>query len=495
MKLQNLAIIFSIIVIPITLVLGSYVSMQIDTIKLQISYDEKLSDAVYDAIKAYQINTANNPYSIINSSQRRDVEAAINTFMNSFATGLGVSGYGENYIKPYVPAILCALYDGYYIYAPTFNTASKESEDSEKIEHLIKPYVTYSQHYKNSYVDVVINYTLDNYITVTGIIEGEYYNKSGYLINEGIYLEEETLEENLMFDDGSQGIFPYIYIGGEKRYWDENSTSGKNWFIYREGTKVYINLDTALSKNDINAKTYSDDARVFMDWVKTHLDTITLDDLKLDDDVRERNKNDIYMGIDGTEKIFDPDENDFESEQSIFNIHKRDMIKVSIKENLSSAIANYSAHSEALNTNYAFQMPILEETEWDQITKNICMVAFVQGLPVGFKTYNNYAIINNTRNKNYVDQDSLCFINSDTSTYHKIDCPKLGETNIQGYRQIDFEETSVDVGTEIKYYYKHANLPCYYCIVARNYDRVSITEARLDALRHALARERQMLHY
>lgn len=91
MKLQNLAIIFAIIIIPIALVLGYYIGMQIDTIKLQITYDDKLSTAVYDAVKAYQINTENNPYSIINSSQKRDIEAAINTFMNSFATGLGVS--------------------------------------------------------------------------------------------------------------------------------------------------------------------------------------------------------------------------------------------------------------------------------------------------------------------------------------------------------------------------------------------------------------------
>lgn len=91
MKIQNLAIIFAIIVIPVSLVLGYYVGMQIDTIKLQTAYDDKLSTAVYDAIKAYQINTANNPYAIINSSQKRDIEAAIGTFMNSFATGLGVS--------------------------------------------------------------------------------------------------------------------------------------------------------------------------------------------------------------------------------------------------------------------------------------------------------------------------------------------------------------------------------------------------------------------
>lgn len=499
MKLQNLAIIFAIIIIPVSLLLGSYVGMQVDSIKLQTEYDSKLSTAVYDAIKAYQINTADNPYSIVNSSQKRDIEAAINTFMNSFATGLGVSGYGENYIKPYVPAILFTLYDGYYIYAPTYN------EKNSKYEHLIKPYFTYSQRYKRASIDVVVSYTLNNYITVTGIINGEYVNKSGYLVNSDISLEKEILKEKLLIYDKETGIesleeYQYIYLQGEKRYYDYNSTDlqGRKWFLYRNGTKAYVAItgDT----QDINAYTYAIEAKEFTSWVDSKLGSITLNDLVLDSEVKERNKNYIYIGNNGTNKIFDPEENNFEAEDSTFNIHKRDMIRISIKENLGSAIANYNAHSGALGTDKAFQMPALEDAQWDQVTKNICMIAFVQGLPAGFKTYNNYAIINNTRNKNYIEQDGLCFINGSDSTYHKIDCPYLEETNIQGYRQIDFERTLVEVTNkdnkkEPKYYYKHTNLPCYYCIVSRNYDKVALTTARLTALNRVLGRERQILHY
>ena len=127
------------------------------------------------------------------------------------------------------------------------------------------------------------------------------------------------------------------------------------------------------------------------------------------------------------------------------------------------------------------------------------MAVFVQGMPVGIKTYNNYAIINNTRNKNYVDQEGLCFINSSDGNYHRIDCPYLEENNIQGYRQTDFERSAVEIttdeGRENMYYYKHTNLPCYYCIVDRNYDRVELTLERLQALRQTLGRERQLLHY
>ena len=47
----------------------------------------------------------------------------------------------------------------------------------------IKPYVYYSCRYKTGNIDVVITYTLDNYITVYGTINGESVNKSGYLID------------------------------------------------------------------------------------------------------------------------------------------------------------------------------------------------------------------------------------------------------------------------------------------------------------------------
>lgn len=501
MKLQNLAIIFAIIVIPISLVLQYYIGTQIDTIKLQTTYDEKLTTAVSDAIKAYQINTANNPYALISNSQKRDVEAAIEMFMTSFATGLGVGGYGETQIKPYIPAILFTLYDGYYIYAPTFNY----DDESQKFEHILKPYTTYTSRYKKAGTDILVSYTLDNYITVTGIISGTYENRSGYLINQNISLEPETLREKLLIYNpltGSTSLeeYEYIYQGGEKRYYDPLSTDSSNrkWFLYRNGIKNYVFI-TEEQQEDINAVTYIEEAKEFTAWVDANLGDITLNDLVLEDGIKQRNENHIYMGENGNNKIFDSQENNFESEDSTFNIHKRDIMRISIKENLSSAITNYSEHSEALGTNVEFRLPTLEEAEWDQITKNICMAVFAQGMPVGIKTYNNYAIINNTRNKNYVDQEGLCFINSSDDNYHRIDCPYLEENNIQGYRQTDFERSAVEIttdeGRENMYYYKHTNLPCYYCIVDRNYDRVELTLERLQALRQTLGRERQLLHY
>ena len=58
MRIQDLAIIFIIIILPISIVLGAYTQMQISTISLQTEYDMKLIAATSDAIKAFQIKYA-----------------------------------------------------------------------------------------------------------------------------------------------------------------------------------------------------------------------------------------------------------------------------------------------------------------------------------------------------------------------------------------------------------------------------------------------------
>ena len=56
MKIQYIAVVFVIIILPIAMVMSSYIGTQIDTITLQTKYDTKLTEATYDAIKSFQIN-------------------------------------------------------------------------------------------------------------------------------------------------------------------------------------------------------------------------------------------------------------------------------------------------------------------------------------------------------------------------------------------------------------------------------------------------------
>ena len=107
MKLQNMAVIFLIIVIPIILLLSYYISLQIDTLNMQAEYNTKLLQAAKEAISSFEINTVewNEDYSETADSKRRDITASINSFITSFANGMGIGGVSKEYILPYIPAI------------------------------------------------------------------------------------------------------------------------------------------------------------------------------------------------------------------------------------------------------------------------------------------------------------------------------------------------------------------------------------------------------
>lgn len=173
MKLQGLAVIAIIIILPMTIILSSYSQSQIKTLQLQTQYDSKLQNATYDAIKAFQLNMSNSSTSDLANSKMRDIKASVNTFYNSLASHFNMVGYGKDVLQNYVPAIVYTLYDGYYIYSAYDNTldANASYKNGESIYGL-KPYIYYSCRYKpNDNSDFVITYSLDSYITIQGIID------------------------------------------------------------------------------------------------------------------------------------------------------------------------------------------------------------------------------------------------------------------------------------------------------------------------------------
>lgn len=186
MKIQDLAIIFIIIILPISLVIGVYTQYQIQTINTQTLYDNKLTSATYDAIRAFQINTINSTTSDLANSKMRDLEASVSTFRNSIKSMFALNGYSEDALDRYIPALVYTLYDGFYIYSPYNNIANEDGtirSDKGTGQYGLKPYISYSCRYKTGNIDVVITYALDNHIAVQGIINNEYVNKSGYLVD------------------------------------------------------------------------------------------------------------------------------------------------------------------------------------------------------------------------------------------------------------------------------------------------------------------------
>lgn len=520
MKLQSLAVIFVIIILPISIIISSYTGNQIKTISLQTSYDSKLNTATYDAIKAYQINSLNDSTSDAATSKIRDIEASVDTFFNSVSENFKISEGDKESIKYYVPALVYTMYDGFYIYTPLKNVINIDNTTQDRIKlkegskyqdgekmYGLKPYVYYSCRYKtNDGSDFVITYSLDNYITIQGKVGGEDWNIGGYLLDgvkenngtityNGIGIDQnETinnaqLKENILDENINGDGLPYRQINGTKYYYNNESeevfsiVSGEKKLITNSNTKS--DYQGKIQNND-SAYNYYKLAKKFTDKVRSN---DTLKNLSFKDAYTEDGKNRIcdkynsgdnnsnisLAGFTGeNNKIFAIDNNNLiEDASSNFNEHRTAVIRYTLQRNLSVAITNFNNYTDSSTD---FQMPTLSETDWYSIINNISMISFMQGISIGGKMYNGYSVVVNNKNKEVVEEGSIYITTKEAGVttnqqYHKVNSEHIKQLNEnsleQGVFNINFERRSfIDRDTlETKYYYPKNHFACYECIV------------------------------
>lgn len=536
MKIQGLAVLAIVIILPMAIILNSYSSNQIKTLDLQISYDSKLKSATYDGIKAFQLNMSNSTTSNLANSKMRDIKASLKTFYNSLASQFNMSGYGEEVLQNYVPAVVYTLYDGYYIYSAYDNKLDEADtsllydeasyKDGDEIYGL-KPYIYYSCRYKRGTDDFVITYSLDSYITIQGIVNGQPVNDSGYLLtgvtksgNPGFYTTGdkyyykgvEIIEEN-----NKDGLRKQVYMPDETpsssqdtiitlSYQDSNGINraqlagSLKWYsykkingvkYYKEGNKVFAMInDEKIIQNGIDSDTitqnsngikYYKDAYEFKDRI---LNTYRLGDLRTSDAVDSNGnrytvsnnpypiERDIFAELDDTSGKYIEDSN------SEFNAHKTEVIKNSIETNLMVAISNYNNVS---TSDVNFAMPKLQDYEWETITQNISMITFLQGLSIGGKVYNGYAVVQNNVNEDFVSEDSIYILYH--GTYYRVTDLELLTTisnwnDAIGLLNTDFERRTAlasyentSLGLDLKknvYYYPRADMASYNSIINLN---------------------------
>ena len=265
-------------------------------------------------------------------------------------------------------------------------------------------------------------------------------------------------------------------------------------------TDLGISCDLLANYSDIN---YYVEAYTFTNWVKQNLKDVN------QQVYNEETKSYETISI---ENIFDINEtNNPENDESIFVQHKKNLQKEAIKKDLDLAIYNYSRGTKSFN------LPIPSYNDWETAISNISFVAFLQGIPCGLKTYNNYFISTSLGNKEFVEPSQLYYIGKDVD-FHRIYCAHCSNTKYTAYRNVEFQVKEVetfddDMGYDgTAYYYPHdrqnkidaktkrkiddnnAETACYYCIVNKaSYEETTdpkIIGQMTKAYTEAIARER-----
>lgn len=266
--------------------------------------------------------------------------------------------------------------------------------------------------------------------------------------------------------------------------------------------------DIQYKLNCMSSVIYYTKAEIFSNWVydTLHNDTGTNSiDLKESDLVEISNQN--YAAIQGNEQvIYDFNHSNtsvFETsngtnkkgvteipEDSSFYTHKLNVIRNSIQYNLNIAMTTYNNQSSGT---FNYEMPVIQNSEWEQILSKVSFVSFMQGYDCGLKTYNNYKIVSSTNNELTVDTSNIYYVkkaefSDTTSEYHRIDCPKLVDNSTASDEYISFTSKEVKYDKIYNkqrksqlYEYDHKNLACYVCVNDGNYNKVSFDTLIEDA--------------
>ncbi len=349
-------------------------------------------------------------------------------------------------------------------------------------------------------------YTYDTFKYIYDINdEKKYYDSEQnnfFTLND---LEREYLNNNAGFgtSDCRYKSMSVLYGDGKttefkKVYQVLNGTQQGNWYIGLEtnekGDKLQKLSDNEIQNLGLNSYSididFSDisyyvEGYAFTNWVNENLgncENITIRD--------EEVKNPFKIG----------QNNNPDDVNSPFVQHKKEVIKNSIQDSLNEAISNYSRNTSEASDGAGYRIPVIKEADWDQALSNVSMITFFQGVPVGLKMYNNYAVATSTKNRAFVDPTEIFF--SGEGTFHRAYCKECGNISYTGYRSVEFLQKSYN-NNQYKYY-QHINntneenktvTACYYCAVNKgsyqkttgnsdNYKRQDIT------YNEALARER-----
>ena len=118
--------------------------------------------------------------------------------------------------------------------------------------------------------------------------------------------------------------------------------------------------------------------------------------------------NSIHFTLDDYVEIFEPSAAEWSSgvrseisslsdvpllrEKEKFEAVRRTVIVHSVQEDLAYYIQRHNNIAAGNGISYTFTFPLIDQEDWANSINDIGMMAFIQGIPLGDKTYNHYAL-------------------------------------------------------------------------------------------------------
>ena len=383
MKIQHWAIIFIIIILPLSITVRNTINKKNLNLRDETKYNNIIDNATYDAVSQILEISEELGYGKNIPITENVAMAAIDRFFNTLSVNFNLpinEKNAEAYFGQYVPAIIIVGYDGLYVYSCE-NT-------NNGYEFKLKPKIPYAYTYEYGVNEqVIINFTLDNYVTLffpkykfmVGIPDAENeldgtHLLSGY-VGEPLDIDNNGISDLNDFFDENLGLFIECTSGDENQYKENDDPFGLN--LYENYTTEKIDY----IKNQI--PTFTENlSYVLKQWNEAEFNSNAkgLEFLYLESKVP--NQDYVYN-----------DNKDILVEASEFHKLRRETIINLITAVMKEEFNEHNDYTKALGVTYNFNLPDIGRDQWNNTIDDISVLAFFQGMPIGTDMYyNNYSL-------------------------------------------------------------------------------------------------------
>lgn len=364
MKLSHYTIIFFILILPFSIIVRNNMKEYFLTLKDEVRLNNAIDVATMDALDT--LIDMNDEFQMLYIDSRFDVnqtlaKEAVKTFFKTFAINYNmpyIPGSTENYFSVYVPAILVIGYDGFFVY-------SVDETDGGTFAYQMSPKIPYS--YVDPDTGVIVNFTLGNYIRI--FTNGRFY--------QGILTDNYTNDSLIRYSNEYLSAFNNNNDEALKAL--PELTEDMSIILAALYNKQYYNPSEKLIPSFLLSSSEKNDIPLLQDYQRGTLQNA-----------------------------------------SKFHEKRREVIVKLIQDTLRQEINSHRTYATMMGSNYNFSLPEVNSDDWTNSINDISIMAFIQGMPIGTKSYyNNYALgASRIVQTNYFYGTN----DSDGKIYHRYDC-------------------------------------------------------------------------